>query len=272
MKFLHLLLRQFSLLSIDVGLGAVSSAIFFHHLFYKTTLPLHHLIVLFFAVTALYSFDHIADILRIGLANLSERRKLHALNFPQLILGMILSSVIVAFFVFTLPLRVVFSGIVISIFISVYFMFILILSKSALKDLGVSLGYTAGIVIPVWAIHQPDFSIQFCIPVMLFLLNTLFIMLTYAVSDTDSNEQEHIGDSISRMNPQKKTKFILISGFIYCISILLSGLFLNDLATYSVFSLQIVMMMIAFWFKPNSEQIRWIGEYSYLLFFIPFLN
>lgn len=259
------------LFSVDVAFGAVAAAFYAHWILFETYLSGIHALTLFFSVTALYSFDHLADVARIGFARLSPRRKEHAENSFLLLSWMCFSFSITVCGAFFLPISVQVTGLFLGLFMLLYFIGVFRFQMSLLKDVGVTIGYSLGIWVPV-VFQQPDmFRMEFVLLFILFVVNTLFIMVLYALADKKADEQEHIKGFFSTIQVQKEQAVLGWIGFaILLIEGVLCVLGLIPFPSLLPILLQLSGSLLFFRYgSVDPNRIRLWGEWSYGFYLIP---
>jgi hypothetical protein len=272
-KYLKNLLTLLSALSLDVALGASSSTYFAFSVCYHHEINKAHFLGLFFSIIFFYSSDHLFDLYRTRNTERSDRRKYHAKLKPLFILLGILSLISIFPLLFYLNIHVVYSGLVLAIGLGLYFFIINTFETHRIKDLLVSIGYTLGIWIPVFSYQINSFNWNHGIAMSLFFLNTFITMLIYAFLDLNSDKKEHIESFFSTFSSLNANRFLKIS----VISNFLMSFFLFEftgLAYLLPLMLHAALLALFTFYKQlNPTSVRWLGEYSYLIYFFwAFIN
>ena len=261
--------RTLQLYSVDVAIGAVSSAYFFYYYVFNSILPLIHALVLFSAVTSIYTFDHIFDVLRIDSHFISSRRLTHQKNLRFLKIACVFNSLIAAIGCLFLNEHVIYSGIGISIGMLLYYGLLWKLNLSYLKDIAVSLGYALGILIPVLSYDFRLFNIDFLLFGLIFFFNTLFIMVLYAIFDSKLDKQEHI-EGLSKKFSPKALRYFLISLSSFQLILICFAIYHH--APFKFVGLMITQNLLILLFakskRLDSSTVRFFGEWSYAIYFL----
>lgn len=258
----------FSALSLDVALGATSSAYFAFTVCYQHEINHAHFLTLFFSILFFYSADHLYDLYRTRYTERSERRSFHASLRTVFIILAIVSFTAILPLIFFLDLHVIYSGFILAVGVGIYFFIINTYNTNRYKDILVALGYTLGIWIPVFSYQLSNFDYLFLLPTLLFFINTFITMLLYAFYDIQSDKEECIESFFSRFSVLQAERIVQWAVLINAaISLLLLSLtsfsFLLPLFLHAL-----LLVLITFFARLNPTKVRWIGEYSYVIYFI----
>jgi 4-hydroxybenzoate polyprenyltransferase len=260
-----------SLFSLDVALGAVSSAVFASLLISGEIPSMNHLLTLFFAVIGIYTFDHLFDLGRIEFPDLSERRQFH-LKYKNLLIGVSLFSLATAGFLsLTLPIAIQISGFIIAAFMLAYFLVVQKMDTQHIKDIGVSLGYMSGIWFPFLAFYGTWTDSEVWLQLLLFVMNTLQIMMIYAKVDATSDYKEQLESLVQ----SRKWFYWLASkiGPAFILVFLWAMLERHEQSVLLAIIPGAQYVLIRWVFsrynnKLTPETVRYWGEYSYLIYLI----
>jgi len=265
---LSYIFRLLSALSIDVAIGATSSAYFAFTVCYYHEINHAHFLTLFFSILFFYSADHLYDLNRTKNTTRSDRRQYHASLQSVFIILVILSLTLIIPLVFFLNLHVIYSGILLAAGVGFYFLLTNYFNTNRYKDSLVALGYTLGIWIPVFSyqIHIIDFS--FLVPTFLFFSNTFVTMLLYAFYDIQSDSAEGIESFFSKLPIPKAKKIVHWAALLNISTSILLFYFtsLSFLLPLSIHAL--VLVLFTFFGRLNPTTVRWMGEYNYLIYFV----
>ncbi len=257
------------MVSADVALAALASLIFASYAVHGSLPSLNHAITLFFAVIGIYTFDHLFDIWRVEESRLSSRRQFHAhhksllrwVSGASFLIALVASS--------TLPFRVQVAGVMIGLGMLVYFAILYWFRWHQVKDIGVSLGFVAGIWLPILAEYQAWNRLWLWLQITVFLLNTLQIMMIYAKVDAAIDAKENLESFV-----QSKRLFYYIGSKISPLFIILVyGLILTGEEVSMLFfvlpGLHFLLVRLVTRRKIqvfNPQTVRLLGEYSYLMY------
>lgn len=226
-----------------------------------------HAAVLFFAVIGIYTFDHLLDLSRINPENLSERRLEHADRRTYLIATCVLSLILAAIGAFYLDLVVVETGMGIAFGMTIYYALILRSDQSYFKDIGVTLGYCAGISLPIISYTNGEISVGMGLVQLSFFVATFYIMILYSILDAEMDKKEHI-EGLSTKFTFSKSRFepvlfvgiqALLLGFAFLKKIPFVFILISALQTIFLFS-------ISYFPNLNPVLVRYMCEWSYVFY------
>lgn len=266
-KNLPYLLKLLSALSFDVALGATGSTYYAFSVCYHHEINRAHLLTLFFSIIFFYSVDHLYDLHRTKNTERSERRNFHASLRTVFIILAILSFLVIIPLVFFLNQHVIYTGFLLAGGVGIYFLIINSFNTNRYKDFLVAVGYSLGIWIPVFSYQFPQLDYSFLLPSFLFFLNTLITMILYAYFDIKSDKSEGIESFFSSFSTIDSKKILQVSALLN-----LGIIFLIFYSTTLPFILPLllhaaILTFFTFFKKLNPTSVRWIGEYSYLIYF-----
>lgn len=267
MKNISNLFKEFQHFSLDVAFGALMSAAFFHQLYMHVHLPYIHGAVLFFAVVGIYTFDHLLDLSRIDDENLSERRLEHKSRSVYLKITCVLSLILAGIGAFYLDLIVVETGMGIAFGLTIYYALILRSDQSYFKDIGVTIGYCAGISLPIISYTSGEITVGMALVQLSFFVATFFIMIFYSVIDAEIDKKEHIEGLSTKLTFSKSRHLPFF--FIGFQVIILSLAYLKDIPLVFILisaSQTVVLFSISKIPNLNSTLVRYLCEWSYLLY------
>lgn len=277
-------------LSFDVAFGAVAVAIAFSKIL---KIDIHDCIpmfvVLFFAVLAIYNFDHFRDSKVSNSENIDNQNNQRRLFFHQnsklLLYLIVISFCVIAYqSLFYLDLYVISSGIFLSFSQIMYFYYLKKSKNAIFKELWGSIGYTLGCALPLLFyameslnIHNSYEFMMHTFPIYIILafkilLSTINNMLAYDIIDKKIDE---LNNQSSLLNNKQVTFFAkqieLVRVTILVVSIVLACIIAfyssNRILSYA----SIIHASIQFYlpnFKLGSDNKRIVGELSYLIFLI----
>jgi 4-hydroxybenzoate polyprenyltransferase len=187
-----------NILSVDVAIGAVISAGFFARLCQVQLLP-QGLLVLGITVWLIYTIDHLVDARWVNHPASSERHRFHQRFFKHLTIAcVILLMIDLALLVFVRkPILLV--GIAFSGAVGIYI--ILNRRMTYLKELMAGALYTAGILLPSWAlgcrpITKGQLVVMGCF--MLIVWINLFVFAWMSVEQDNADKQHSLFTQLGR--------------------------------------------------------------------------
>ena len=145
MRYLLRLYRLFNLLSIDVALGSVCSALFFAHILQVHILS-YGLIALGLSVWGIYTADHLLDALKIKLPAATARHRFHQQNFKTLLITLVVVMIINGIIILFIRHRVLVAGLYIAAIVGIYFLINRYLKF--MKEVFIAVVYTIGVLLP----------------------------------------------------------------------------------------------------------------------------
>jgi hypothetical protein len=216
MGWLIRLYRLINILSIDVAIGAMLSALFFGKLFDVKILP-YGISALGLTVWIIYTADHLRDAKKIPNDASSERHRFHQKNFKLLVIFLVMASLIDGFLIFFIRKPVFIGGIVLTAFVALY----LILQSRLffMKETFVALLYTLGVLLPSWAVASSKLGFpEYALMIEFFLIAELNLMI-FSFFDYDQDLQDGLSSFATRFGKSLTTRrivieFILLFGII----------------------------------------------------------
>lgn len=175
MQHLIKVYRLLNLLSIDVALGAVCSALFFSHILHVHILP-YGLIALGLSVWIIYTADHLLDALKIKLPAATARHRFHQQNFKILLVTLLVAIVINAIIILFIRHRVLVAGLYVAATVSIYFLINRYLKF--MKEIFIATVYTIGVLLPSVSItQQPEREWPWLVIVIFFITALINLIL-----------------------------------------------------------------------------------------------
>jgi 4-hydroxybenzoate polyprenyltransferase len=145
MRYLLRLYRLFNLLSIDVALGSVCSALFFAKILQVHILS-YGLVALGLSVWIIYTADHLLDALKIKLPAATARHRFHQHHFKTLLVTLVIAMVINGVIILFIRHRVLVAGLYIAAIVGIYFLINRYLKF--MKEVFIAIVYTVGVLLP----------------------------------------------------------------------------------------------------------------------------
>lgn len=182
--------RLLNILSADVAIGAVISALFFARLLAVSVRP-YGLLALGLTVWIIYTADHLNDAKHINKIASSVRHRFHQRNFKVLFICMVLAILADAVIVFYIRPAVLSRGVVLAVVVFVY----LIMQRQlkAFKELFVAFLYTCGVLVPSVSLTVLPLDKQHLMVISQFFIIALINLLMFSAfdKDTDKADEQH---------------------------------------------------------------------------------
>lgn len=256
--------RYVNLLSLDVALGAIISAMFLTKVF-EVDIRFQGLLCLGLTVWLIYTMDHLVDARKLKGQASTQRHRFHQQNFRMILVMAILILLTIIPLLFFIYKPVLSMGIGLGGLVFVYF--VVQRKLGFLKELLGAVLYCVGVMLPVIALSELSFNSLIEVPSVLFF-NTAFINLVlFSWFDRDKDKLDNHPSLVASVG-DKASKGLLyflfllqIVLFIYAfdrgMSILVLIIFL---AMYLVL---LVIFMKSNWFALN-DRYRLAGDAVFL--------
>jgi hypothetical protein len=258
------LYTRFNILSLDVALGAVCSALFFGRLL-RVEILSYGLLSLAMSVWIIYTADHLLDARRIKDPASTERHRFHQRNFKALCIAVTV-MVVADLVVVSLIRKAVLKGGLILICICLLYLLAHRLIRFP-KELLIAILYTAGVLLPslpVTPLPINDWPIALMIQ---FMLTALLNLTIFSWLDRERDQKDG-NTSIISLIGEKYSQVLLWS--IVGVNLLLC-FFNADIVAAILVGLMNAALMFIF-LKGNvflkEEKFRLIGD---AVFYIPLL-
>jgi len=176
--------RIINLLSIDVALGAICSALFFARLLGVNILP-YGLISLGLTVWIIYTVDHLMDARRINAQAATARHQFHQQHFNTLFVVVLITMAANAVIIFFIRKPVLISGVIVALLVGVY----LVVHRylNFLKEVFIALFYTIGVLLPSIAVTSVDYSEWPWIVIVQFFITALINLILFSWFDYEKD-------------------------------------------------------------------------------------
>ena len=208
-KILHIYITL-NILSIDVAIGAMCSALFLGHVLDIDRSNIS-VVVLGIASWSVYTADHLLDVNRLiknGVGCNTPRHAFHQKHFKLLKLIWLLISISIVPLLFMIPKQVFFWGVVLSVMIIIYLLWNSVLSFG--KEFIITLGYFGGVLLPLditMDVMLDNSYVLICFLIIVFL-NVIVFSSFDAISDKLENR-----NSFFRMIGAKKANYLYMALF-----------------------------------------------------------
>jgi hypothetical protein len=257
--------RTLNVLSIDVAIGAMCSALFLGSIF-QANISYTSVLVLGLTVWLIYTADHLLDVvrlIRVGLPCSTIRHQFHQSHFNLLRRLWILASILVIILLGFIPHQIVVAGAGLSIIVAMYLLVNAFISFG--KEFLIAIIYVGGVLLPTELSAQQLLNspgILLC-----FFISVLFNVLMFSCFDFHLDGMEK-KDSFVRVIGLKRINFLFI--ILFAVQLLLSSvIFITTPHTAAALVLIIMtsIMTIVLYFKErmSPDLHRVIGEAVFLL-------
>jgi 4-hydroxybenzoate polyprenyltransferase len=180
MQHLVKVYRLFNLLSIDVALGAICSALFFAHILQVHILS-YGLVALGLSVWIIYTADHLLDALKIKLPAATARHRFHQHNFKALLVTLLVAVVINGIIILFIRHRVLVAGLYVAATVSIYFLVNRYLKF--MKEIFIAIVYTIGVLLPSISITQQPVHAWPWLIIVIFFITALINLILFSWFD-----------------------------------------------------------------------------------------
>ena len=215
MKFFGRAYQYINILSIDVVLGSVISALFFARLF-SYELSIEVLLALALTVWIIYTADHLRDARNIhGIAS-TDRHRFHQRYFKYIMRVIMCVVVIDVLTISFLPARVLSLGTALGMIVLMY----LLLQRYLrfMKEFFVAILYTAGVLMPsTLGIAEEVVTAHYLI-IGKFAITALMNLLLFSLMDVEVDRSQNQHSFVTCFGPRAATYAIVFLGIINMIS------------------------------------------------------
>lgn len=253
--------RLFNLLSIDVGLGAVCSALFFARIF-NVDIYVQGLMALGLTVWIVYTTDHLLDARKVTGNASTERHQFHQRHANMLMACVILAVMIDALIVFFIRRPVLEGGMVLIVGVGIY----LLVQQytKILKEIFIAVMYTMGVLLPSVMVTRVPYHTWPWVLLIQFFLVALTNLLLFSWFDHEMDVRDKRSSFVTIMGPAQ-TRIII------CILFIVTGLltiFSHELKA-SVYLLITDGLLLCIFLYPSffrkADRFRLVGD---AIFFI----
>lgn len=176
-----------NILSLDVAFGAVVSSLFFA-IALDVHLRINSLVALGLTVWMIYTVDHLLDARKLKREASTERHRFHQNHFKTLVFMLTLAGLVVISQLFFIRTPVLIGGLVLSWVIVIYF---LTLKKlKYLKELAGAILYTGGVLVAPLSLYHDSLTTPQAILICQFLITALINLLIFSWFDMEKDIQD----------------------------------------------------------------------------------
>jgi 4-hydroxybenzoate polyprenyltransferase len=265
MRELSRLYGLLNLLSVDVAIGAVCSALFFGRLLKVNILP-YGLITLGLTVWVIYCADHLFDAARVKGRASTRRHRFHQDNFWLLVKIGIAIVVVIGVLVFFIRTSVFFGGVVLMLIVGAY----LILHRWLRfpKEFLIAFLYTGGILLPSVSVTPLELSQWPWVMIIEFMLIALLNLIMFSWFDFE-NDLSDGNDSFVTMVGEHTSRIVI--WMIFAVNVAL--FFLTDFSSGAFIQLTMNIVLIIIFLNKKTlaqdDRYRMLGD---AIFFLPLID
>ena len=260
MRALYRLYNFVNILSIDVAIGAVVSAMFFGRFFHVHILAYGY-VALGLTVWIIYTADHLRDAMRIEGEASSERHLFHQRYFKALLLLTSFVTVVDCILIFFIRKPVFVGGIMLTLFVVLYLIF-----QSRLyflKEVFVALLYTLGVLLPSIVITGDAITFSHVLVMIQFFLLALLNLLIFSIYDCPTDKRDNLRSFATKFGKRFTEWTVIVIGVVW-ISVFAFQIFNERFPTYEyVLGFSFLVLAAVFFFRDIFSQhnlYRVIGD------------
>jgi hypothetical protein len=256
--------RIINLLSIDVAVGAMCSALFLGRTLHVNISNIS-VIVLGLAVWSIYTADHLLDVIRVikkGLPCSTLRHQFHHQHFKAVKLTWIIVGLLILPLLAFIPQQILFAGIGLAIMVAFYLLLNSFVGFG--KEFIIATSYVVGVLLP--STISSELVLTNLVILLCFFITVLFNVLVFSYFDMETDAREN-KQSFTRNIGVKRMHFLFaVLGIVH---LGLSGICIatpQALAAFLLIAMTGVMVGILY-FKDTIGVLtsRILGEAIFLL-------
>jgi hypothetical protein len=257
--------RLFNLLSIDVALGAICSAVFFARIF-NVTIYAQGLLSLGLTVWVVYTIDHLLDARKVTGNASTERHQFHQRHYrilaPCVIVAVLTDAVIVSF----IRRPILEGGVVLIAVVGIY---LLVQQYTKIfKEIFIAWMYTLGVVLPSIMVTRVPYHTWPWVLLLQFFLLALTNLLLFSWFDHEFDARDKRSSFVTIVGPERTR--IIIRGLFVIMGLL--AFFSHELKA-SLYLLAGDSLLLSIFLKPEffrkADRFRLLGDavFFILLFY-----
>jgi len=258
------LYRLVNILSLDIVIGAVASALFFGKLLQVQILP-YGVTALALTVWIIYTADHLRDSMVIGGKASSARHQFHQKHFSVLFAIMCVAIAVDAVMIFFTKKPVLTSGFILATVVAVYLLIQRYLK--ILKEIFIAGLYTCGIMLPSISVTTVKLNSFHVLLIIQFFLTALMNLLIFSWFDQEKDKadgQHSFATILGRRSTALCVYCFTFINLAVTVFLLTNGFDYAQIAT--VASMYLLLIAIFVYFDQYSNAYRILGD---AVFFIP---
>jgi len=257
-------------LSLDVVLGAISFSMFIASAIQVNVPPVIYM-ELTLAVWSIYTWDHLKDA-RSTDSPSAFRHQFHKTHQRKIFLGLLLALVLGAFLAYFLPLKTLYMGIMLCIFVLVYFIVIHFYSKFYHKEAFISILYALGIFLGPYSVVNAIFSVsQLFFSLIITSLIAFINLIIFSDFERKIDLQSGypslalaIGIKVKRLVYLLSGLSILLTAFAYCLQFI-------SVKTFYCFLIMLAILGCTYLGRKYTFRNEYYRIFGDGVFFVPLL-
>jgi 4-hydroxybenzoate polyprenyltransferase len=266
MESLVRIYRVLNILSIDVVIGAVTSALFFASIFHVAIRPFG-VIALALTVWIIYTLDHLKDGLEIGQKASSLRHAFHQQHRKSLCVILLAAALIDFVMLFHVRQNVLIGGMALSVLVGIYLLFQR--RFHFLKEVLVAIMYLLGVLLPSIVVTPLALSAFHLSLIIQFFLISFLNLMVFSLYTVSQDEKDNLGSFVVKFG-ERRTYGVIICLFSAEILLAIGGAVLSNFHLASFVPLMMSLVMFAIFRFPGvfrrGDYYRFAGD---AIFFIP---
>lgn len=260
MRYVVQLYRLFNLLSIDVALGSVCSALFFAHIL-QVHILLYGLVALGLSVWIIYTADHLLDALKIKLPAATARHRFHQKHFKILLVTLLIAILINGIIILFIRHRVLVAGLYVAATVSIYFLINRYLKF--MKEIFIAIVYTIGVLLPSVSVTQQSLHDWPWLIIASFFITALINLILFSWFDHAKDLRDGNISFVTVLGERTSRAVILI---LFLLVMVLTAISLS-IATL-VILLMNALLLITFIFPryfSGHDRFRLLGDFVFMI-------
>lgn len=263
--------RLLNLLSIDVAIGAVASAMFFAEVFSVDVLP-QGFVALGLTVWCIYTADHLLDAWHIKHPASTARHRLHQEKFIIMITALVIVVVVDLCLALMIRIQVLQAALILGVVAGVY----LLVSRKLIvfKELIAAILYTAGVLLPVWAIYSGDLLSNQLVLVAEFAGLVLINIVLFALLSYDEDVKDRQPSLVTRLG-RRFTLWILAIMFVVVfilVAMNISSVHRVQQAIILLMTILLLLIVIFPGYFRKDDRFRLLGDAVFLFPLLTFVG
>ncbi len=257
--------RLLNLLSIDVAIGAMCSAVFFAHIF-EADITYYSIISLGLSVWIIYTADHLLDAKKMESLATTNRHRFHQQYFQLLLVLMIIVGGLNTIIIFYIRKPALITGIVL---ITLVMLYLLIQhSLKFLKEIFVAIVYTAGVLLPALSNTELIWRDWPWVVIIQFLLVALLNLIMFSWFDYESDLKDNRVSFVTIFGKNASHIFIVFLFILSAIPLIVTHSTHFERVILFVMNFAMLFMFVFHSYFGYHDRYRLLGD---AVFFVPAL-
>lgn len=256
--------RLINLLSLDVAIGAMVTALFFSR---QLVAPVraYGIIALGLTVWVIYTADRLMDVRHLSEPASSERHRFHQQHRQPLWIAIIAAVLIVCVLLIFIRQSVLTGGLILTPIITIY---LLLQKRMPIKELTVAILYTLGVLLPAWPESWHLIAPATGLIGQLFLI-ALANLILFAWFEWEVDSKMGQASLATRLG-KKTVGTLVVILFVIGISVSLADMMLHSISW--IFLLMWLVLLCLFIFHSYFEQQERYRLWGDAIFYIPLIG